>query len=151
TWTQMGGVLTGAELVSGGYAGNSNFIPTNDSQWATKTYSYNTTSNNEKVKFKIEFTASDLSSNLFIDNINVSGVGTAGLENDFGFVHDLNIAPNPVVSGGDLKIEYTAQAEPVTFILRNLQGEELMTTVRNETNQLVTFNLEIGDQLPASY
>ena len=151
TWTQMGGVLTGAELVSGGYAGNSNYIPSNDSQWATKTYSYNTTSNNEKVKFKIEFTASDLSSNLFIDNINVSGTGTAGLENDFGFVHDLNIAPNPVVSGSDLKIEYTAQAEPVTFILRNLQGEELMTTVRNETNQLVTFNLEIGDQLPASY
>lgn len=151
SWTQMQSVLTGAELVSAGYAGNSNFAPTNDSQWATKSFSYNTTSSNEKVRFKIEFSASDLSSNLYIDNINIAGTGTAGLENDFGFTHDLNIAPNPVISGNNLKIEYTAQNEPVTFILRNLQGEVLMSTVRNETNQLVTFDLEIANQLPASY
>lgn len=155
TWIPVGGSETskvkGAVLVSGGYAGNSDFAPTNDSQWATKTLSYNATSADSKTRFKIQFTASDLSSNLFIDNINVAGTGSAGLENDFGFVHDLNIAPNPVISGQNLKVEYTAQDEAVTFVLRNLQGEELMTTVRNETNQLVSFDLEIGSQLPASY
>ncbi len=155
TWTPVGGSETskvkGAALVSGGLAGYSDFVPSNDSQWATKTLSYTANSSDSKTVFKIQFTASDLSSNLYIDNINIAGNGTSGLENDFGFVHDLSIAPNPVMSGNNLRIEYTAQSEPVTFILRNLQGEELMTTVRNETNQLVSFDLEIADRLPASY
>lgn len=155
TWTPVQGTtlskVEGADLLSAGFAGNNDFVPTNDSQWSTKTLTYTANSSDAKTKFRISFVASDLSSNLYIDNINVTGTGNAGIENDFGFVHDLNIAPNPVVSGENLKIEYTAQDEPVTFILRNLQGEELLTTVRNETNQLVSFDLEIGSQLPAAY
>lgn len=155
TWIPVQGStlskVQGAALLSAGFAGNNDFAPTNDTQWATKTLTYTANSTDSKTRFRISFVASDLSSNLYIDNINITGTGAAGIENDFGFAHDLVIAPNPVVSGENLKIEYTAQDEPVTFILRNLQGEELLTTVRNETNQLVSFDLEIGSQLPAAY
>lgn len=152
TWTNMGGsaVVTGAALLSGGFASNTDFAPTSDNQWATKTINLSAGALAAKTMFKFTFIASDKSSNLYIDNINIQGSGFAGL-NDFGVNNELVISPNPVVSGNNLKIEYTAANEPVTFTLRNLQGAEVMTTVRNETNQFVSFDLEIGTELPASY
>lgn len=154
TWNPLTGnqgKVAGAELVSsGGFAANSDFAPSNDGQWKTKNISFSTSSADAKTRFRITFRASSKSSNLFIDNINISGNGNAGLY-DFGQTHDLVIAPNPVNAGSNLNVTYTAQNEPVTFTLRNLQGQEVMSTVKNETNQVVSFNLEIDSKLPAAY
>jgi len=151
TWLALpSGVLSGANLVSGGFASSSDYAPVADNQWRTKTITLSSGALAAKVMFKFKFTASDKSSNLYIDNINIQGSGFAGL-NDFGINNDLVISPNPVVSGNNLKIQYTAANEPVTFTLRNLQGSEVMSTVKNETNQFVSFDLEIGNELPASY
>lgn len=152
TWQSLSaGGVTGAPLLSGGFAGGLDYAPSNDNQWATKTMTISSGFIAAKTLFKIEFNASNLSSNLYLDNFNISGNGTAGLDNDFDFVNELNISPNPVQSGSSLNIAYTAKDEPVTFILRNLQGEKILSTVRKETNQLVSFDLEIDANLASSY
>jgi len=151
TWTQIGGFgMTGTELVTSGLAFNGEFVPTSENQWATKILNIPSNALAAKTMFRLTFNASDKSNNLYIDNINIQGTGFAGF-NDFAATNALLISPNPVVSGNNLKIEYTALNEPVTFTLRNLQGAEVLNMVRNETNQFVSFDLEIGNQLPASY
>lgn len=144
-----GGIISGSTLASAGFAGNMDFAPASSGDWATYSQAFNAGMDDDKTRFKIEFLASDYSNNLYIDNIRVSG--TLGLAGDFETEHHLLIAPNPVVSGSDLNIQYMAGNEPVTFTLRNLQGEEILSVVRNEVNQPVSFGLEVTDHIAASY
>lgn len=155
TWnplTGSQGKIEGIDLASsGGYAGQNTFyVPSSNSQWQNKSINFNTSSIDAKTRFRISFNAGPKSNNLYIDNIKISGTGNAGIS-DFGQTHDLVIAPNPVNAGSSLNVAYTAQNEPVTFTLKNLQGQEVMSTVKNETNQMVSFNLEIDSKLPSAY
>lgn len=153
TWVPLGtqtqSTISGAALASAGFAGSSDFAPTSSSDWTTFSRPFNVNSSDDRTRFKIEFTTSDYSSNLFIDNIMVSG--SLGLVDDFTSEHELVIAPNPVVSGNDLTIQYVAGNEPVTFTLRNLQGEEISSVVRSEANQPVSFGFEISENIAAAY
>lgn len=155
TWnplTGSQGKIEGIDLASsGGYAGQNNYyVPSSNSQWQNKSINFSTSSNDAKTRFRISFNAGPKSNNLYIDNIKVSGTGNAGIS-DFGQTHDLVIAPNPVHAGSNLNVTYTAQNEPVTFTLRNLQGQDVMSTIKNETNQMVSFNLEIDSKLSSAY
>lgn len=153
TWTPLGNTtqstIKGAALASAGYAGGVNFAPTSANDWGHYSQAFNATSSDSRTRFKIEFTASDFSSNLYIDNINVNG--TLGLVDEFTANNDLVIAPNPIVAGNDLNIQYTAGNEPVTFTLRNLQGEIITSVVRNDVNQPVSFGMAISSNVAASY
>ncbi len=153
TWTPMGtttqSTISGAALASAGFAGSINFAPTAASEWKNYSRPFNTASSDNKTRFKIEFTASDYSNNLFIDNIMIGG--TLGLADDFTSEHELIISPNPVVSGNALNIQYVAGNEPITFTLRNLQGEAITSEVRNEVNQAVSFGFEISENIAAAY
>lgn len=153
TWIPLGGtvnsVLKGSALASAGFAGNIDFTPSSNAEWSTFSRPLATNSTDNLTRFKITFTASDYSNNLFIDNIRVTG--TLGLQDDFSSDHELMISPNPVVSGNDLNIQYVAGSEPVTFILRNLQGEEITSVVRTEVNQAVSFGFEISPNIAAAY
>lgn len=152
-WTPLGGtgnILQGGDLISGGFAAGTDYAPSNNQDWKTHSMNYPVNSSlDDKTRFKIEFTASDLSSNLYIDNIMVSG--TLGVESDFANEHNLTIAPNPVISGTDLNIEYDAKSEPVTFTLRSIQGDEIVSITKNEMNQHVSFSLNIDNNLAAAY
>lgn len=153
TWSPLGSdaqsTREGAALVSAGFAGNVDFAPTSNNDWKSFSRPFNSLSLDSRTRFKIEFTASDYSNNLFIDNIMVSG--TLGLQDEFSADHDLIIAPNPVVSGNDLNIQYVAGNEPVTFTLRNLQGEAIKSITRNEVNEAVSFGFEISENVAAAY
>lgn len=153
TWVALGtptqSTIEKSALATAGFAGNIDFNPTSASDWGHYSRTFNATASDSRTRFKIEFVASQYSNNLFIDNINVSG--TLSLENDFSTEHELVIAPNPVNVGNDLVIEYIAKDEPVTFTLRNLQGEEILSVVKNERNQPVSFGLPISSSISAAY
>lgn len=153
TWKPLGtsssSTISGSDLVSAGYAGNIDFEPSSDNEWLHFSKQLLTSDDKSRIRFKIEFKASDYSNNLFIDNINIAGV--LGLENDFTNKHNLVIAPNPVIIGNQLNISYVAENEPVTFVLKNLQGQQIMKFVRQEKNQAVNFAVDISDNIAASY
>ncbi len=147
TWT-LRKTMTGSELLSAGYASNSDFIPVNNNAWKTATINYTTSSTDVKTRFKFEFTATDLSSNLYIDDINVGG--TLGLTTNSADALEVVAFPNPSKVGQAITIQYHAQDEPVTFTLRDIQGKVLSQVVRNEMNQEVTFELDTNQQLSSA-
>lgn len=139
--------LTGANIVTAGYAGYSDFTPTTNGEWKTGSVSINSGAQYDKAIFKFEFTASDLSSNLYIDNINVNG--TLGLTSDEISNLNLNIFPNPS-NGKEINISYTANDKPVTFTLRDTQGKVISSEVIKETNTIVNRKLSHTNNLPSS-
>lgn len=137
--TSYGTSVSGEELVTAGYASNSDFAPTNNTQWREASFNYNTTNQDNKTRIKFEFTASDLSSNFYIDEINVSG--TLGLANNGIDELQLTVYPNP--SNGDaISVNYVAQDEPTEFILRDVQGKIISQQVISATNTVVSQQLE---------
>lgn len=146
TWTARK-TITGTELLTGGYVGYIDYKPLNNSQWKTATFSYLSSPLDVNTRFKFEFTASDFSNNLYIDDIFVNG--TLGLT-DLGQAIELNVFPNPTTAGEAIHINYVAQDDAVEFILRDLQGKEIKRVVRNEKNQAVSFTLTENEKLSSS-
>lgn len=145
--TTAGNAITGEDLVTAGYASNADFEPTSNLQWREGSFSYNPTNADKRTRFMFQFNASDLASNLFIDDINVSGVlnlQEAGLEG-----MDLQVYPNPS-AGEPINVSYMAQDEPVTFTLLDAQGKVIATQVINTTNGQVTTQLENTASLPTA-
>ncbi|OFZ55104.1 MAG: hypothetical protein A3D92_04135 [Bacteroidetes bacterium RIFCSPHIGHO2_02_FULL_44_7] len=132
------GAVTGAELVTGGYAGLTNYTPTSNQVWSTGTFT--TTSTSDHMRFKIVFEASDLSSNLYIDDINLSG--TLSLTSDEISLLDLNVFPNPSGNGQAINVSYTAHNEPVSFTLRDAQGKVIAVQTIETTNSMVGQELD---------
>lgn len=124
TWTNKL-TLTGTNLLTAGYVGNGDFTPSNDLQWKNGSFTFTPNSNYNKVKFRFEFTASDKSSNLFLDNINISG--TLGIE-DNGNLSTISVSPNPVSTGSDLSIEISSNEQGMKLILTDVNGSLISTT-----------------------
>ena len=139
--------ISGANIVTGGYAGYSDYTPTSNNDWKTGSVSINTSSVYDKVIFKFEFVASDVASNFYLDNINVNG--TLGLLSDEISALDLSVFPNPS-NGEAINVNYTAQDEAVTFILRDTQGKVLSSETLEQTNTVVNHSLNNSANLPAA-
>lgn len=139
------GEVSGSKLVTGGYAGYSDYTPTSNTEWKEGTF--NVTSTSEHMRFKLVFEASDLSSNFYVDNINVTG--TLGLVSDEMLLMDLNVYPNPAANGEGINVSYTALDEAVSFTLRDAQGKLISTQVINQTNSMIETTLEGTQHLGA--
>ena len=143
----IGTTMTGGDIVTAGYASNSDFSPTNNNMWSEAWFTYVPTSADNKTRIKFEFTASDVSSNLYIDDINVSG--TLAVQDQEIIDLQLVVFPNPT-NGEALNVNFTAQDEPTEFILRDTQGKIIAQQVINETNTQVSQQLENTQNLPAA-
>ena len=143
----VGSTISGDDIVTAGYASNADFNPSSNLQWREGSFTYSPNNSDSRTRFMFEFRASDLASNLFIDNISVQGVlnlQEAGLEG-----MDLQVFPNPT-SGEPINVSYVALDTPTTFTLRDAQGKIIATQVINTTNGQVTSQLENTANLPAA-
>lgn len=125
TWTQRKTVNFGSNpsLVTAGYVGFNNFIPTNDDQWKTTSFTYTPNSTDAQTRFKFEFTASSTSNNLFIDNFNISG--TLGLEDNVTSL--IEVSPNPVQTGSSVNVTIPSTDENLTIELVDINGSLIST------------------------
>jgi PKD repeat protein len=140
TWIQKTS-YTGAALVTVGYVGNSDFVPDNDLDWKTVSFTHTPTAADNKTKFKFEFIASDLSSNFYFDNFNVSG--TLGIE-DNGMLSSISIAPNPVATGSDLSVEVPNTEIGMKLIVMDLKGAIISTTEVPAASGVQTVNIPMN-------
>ncbi|MCO4813394.1 MAG: T9SS type A sorting domain-containing protein, partial [Flavobacteriales bacterium] len=147
TWS-LRKTIPATQIVTAGFAGNIDFVPTNDNQYKEVNFNYIPTSADSKTLFKFVFEASDISSNLFIDNINVTG--TLSLTSDVISVMDLNVFPNPTSNGKAINISYQGQDEAVTFTLRNAQGKEISSETIEATSTSVERTLNGTENLSAA-
>lgn len=138
TWIPRKTIQTG-DLITGGYAGGADYSPNSNGDYATASFNYTSTAQDSKTRFKFVFTASDFSSNLYIDDINVSG--TLSLSSEEIAELNLNVFPNPANNGQDIMVNYVAQDQAVSFTLRDAQGKTISTEVVESTYTTVEHKL----------
>lgn len=146
TWTPRK-TLTGAELLTAGSAGGMDFKPTSNTQWKTCTVPVSITALDTRTRFKFEFKASDVSNNVYIDNIRVTGV--LGIEENPLNVMDLTVYPNPSTASEGITVDYIANENPVQFQLMDVQGKVLTTETDATTNGAVSHQLQLSSPLAA--
>lgn len=132
TWTPRQ-TLNAGELVTAGSFGYSNFIPSNENQWRTASFVYNANSSDNKTRFKFEFTASDVSNNLYIDDIRINGI--LGVSNA-DFMSNLNLFPNPLKIGENLKVELNGNQSVEYIQLFDLTGRSVAKIAVEASNSI---------------
>lgn len=138
-----------ADLLTGGNSIGVDFKPT-ASQWKTVTIPLSGLGlNKSNARFKIELVASDVSNNMYIDNIRVTGV--LSTDNNPITAMEINVYPNPASSGEGINIDYVANNEPVQFQLLDIQGKVLATETNNTTNSSVTHKMTFNNSLASGY
>jgi PKD repeat protein len=146
SWTTRK-TIQGAQLTTGGYAGNADYAPMNNDMWEYASFTYPTNSQDNLTRFMFEFEASDKASNLYIDNINISGI--LSLESTEIKDLELTVFPNPT-KGEAINVRYTAQNEAVEFILRDMTGKIISSENVSTTNATVTHQIEGSTNLPSA-
>lgn len=140
TWT-LRKTLTGANLLTAGYVGNTDFVPSSN-QWATETFNYAADAADSKTRFRFEFKASDLSNNLYIDNFNVQG--TLAITEGGNSPAGLQLSPNPVAAGSVLSISAGAQEQAVSLQLTDVNGAIISTFLIEAGNGAQTIGLPMN-------
>jgi PKD repeat protein len=140
TWQpRMDATLNGTDLLTVGYVGDHAFVPANNNEWRTQTFTYNTTAQDTKTRFRFEFKASDFSNNLYIDNINITG--TLGIEEADGTSAVISLSPNPVQSGGAIDVLVENGTETLYLELLDVNGALVSTTTIGAVNGTQTVQL----------
>lgn len=140
--------ISGAELLTGGFAGGNEFTPKNSSQWKSISIPYTATNLDKNTRFKIEFTASDVSNNFYVDNVSVNGV--LGLFSNEINALELTVYPNPLTPQETINVSYIAGENPVELILRDVQGKILHSEKIETLHSEVNHTLQLGKMLSAS-
>jgi len=142
-----GATVTGTNLVTAGYASNSDFTPSNNGMWKQGSFTYSASSTDNKMRIRFEFEASDVASNLFIDEIQVNGV----LNNEDMIIKDMdiNIYPNPN-NGEEITVSYYAQNAATHFTLRDAQGKIVATETVENAEGLIQHQLSNTSNLGAA-
>lgn len=126
TWQiRSNATLSAEELITVGYVGSTDFTPTDDVQWKTQTFTYSTTAQDTKLRFRFEFIASDKSSNFYFDNFNISG--TLAIEEN-GESIGVSIAPNPVAAGSEVAVQVNGSSEDMELQVVDVNGALISIT-----------------------
>lgn len=126
TWAAPAKTLTGGTLANAGYSAGY-FTPSGPNQWTTVntpiSFAPGTQGN---VRFRLQYTASDVSNGIYIDDINISG--TVGVDETASNYFNLNVYPNPSENGGDLTVDYFSHGKKVVITIVDMLGREVYTT-----------------------
>ncbi len=138
--------LKKVDLLTGGNSSDINFEP-NSSQWKNVSVSIPAALQKANVLFRFAFTASDLSNNLYIDNVNINGTLMTSDE-EFSALQ-FNVYPNPSIAGEEIVVEYVANDKEVTLELLDLSGKLISTEVISSKNTNVTHKMNTTSNLTA--
>jgi PKD repeat protein len=143
TW-QIRKTIDNEEVVTAGYVGDADFAPTSNSQWRTASFNYSATGADTKTRFRFEFVASDHSSNLYIDNVNISG--TLGISDNDDAVTGITLSPNPVATGSAITVEISDASKDMQLQVVDVNGQVISTTqvVASNGTQTVTIPMNVA-------
>ena len=158
TWTQRAS-FHDSTLINNGYQ-SGYFIPNSSSVWSLKTVVIPAAAATSNVRFKFEYTSGPASNNIYIDNINITGV--VGINENLSSASTLSIFPNPTSESStiayhlekkaDTKLTVTDVLGKTVFTQTNgAQSEGDYTVVISRQNQnlrngIYFIRLTVGDQ-----
>lgn len=160
TWQQRGSI-SGTTLITAGYSTNFAFAPNVQSLWGYKSVNLGAVAN-QNVRFKFQFTSAGRANNLFLDDINITGV--VGIESPAATATaSVGIAPNPSSGTAQVNLHSMTATDAQVQVL-DMQGRKVMDIfnghiVAGETtfnvdgtsaglsNGIYFIEAKIGDQL----
>jgi hypothetical protein len=143
TWV-LKSSISGLDLISSNIPSNSEFIPSGTQEWKSFSFPYYSNPTDTRTRFKFEFTSSDFSNNLYMDNFQLSGILHA-TENQLPSMN-INIFPNPMKAENEIIITYESNEKPILITVLDLQGK----IIYEETNESKKANVEHKLKLPTS-
>jgi PKD repeat protein len=147
TWGSPLSTIDGGDLLTAGFAGNVDYAPSSNLLWKEFSKTFTSSSSDNKVRFKIEFESSDVSNNLYIDDIFIDGI--LGLPSEIADL-DLNIYPNPLNTNQEINVSFRAGKNPIELTLRNTQGQVVYNKTIETTNAEVNHTLNLDSKLSSS-
>lgn len=141
----------GSVLCNAGYWGTS-YVPSSASQWITQSINLPPFLMQQNVRFKFQFTGGEgLGNNIYIDDINITGVTGMADQEDAGAY--MSIFPNP--SNGTFIVQYYNQtAASVTIRMYDVTGRTLRILEQEEKpagEHQVTLSKEQLSLIPGVY
>lgn len=130
--------ISDTALVTAFATQSSNFAPIQN-QWKHASFNYITTGTSTKTRFKFEFTASNQSNNLYIDNFIIDGV--LGISDDE--LSGVAIFPNPSRKGGMIGIS-GLKASKADLSITDLQGKMVYQKEFSESEVQLNADLKSG-------
>lgn len=129
-WTPLK-IINGLDLVNAG-AYTSAYFPTQNSNWETVTVNLTHPSiYGNNIRFKFEYKSGDYSNNLFLDDINITGVvGIDELTNN----NSVNFYPNPVTDNAKL-IYSISKNQNISISVVDLLGKEVLHVFNGNQSQ----------------
>lgn len=132
-------------LITAGNFNGIDFKPSVLNQWKSISIPLTIGKTDTKTRFKLEFTASSTSNNLYIDNLNINGV--LGINESPLTAMDISIYPNPSNGNQKITVSYTANNEPVTISLLDLDGKLISSNTNSTTNGMVQHSIDLNQSL----
>lgn len=138
TWTQAYS-KSGSQLNTTGTLVSTAFLNPQPSQWVTETINLSSYTGNQEVAVKFEFTpfASAPGNNIFIDDINMSGI--VGIKDNAKVYNDAKVYPNPTEGILNVELEMLNDKN-IQIQLLNALGQVLIN--ETPTSQHSTFNIQ---------
>lgn len=134
------------DLTTGGNSSGVNFVPTKE-QWESVSVVIPAALKKDNVMFRFAFTASDLSNNLYIDNVNING-SLMTQEQEFVALN-FNVYPNPSTTDAGVFVEFSANDKDVTIELTDLSGKVLSSETITDKNTAVNHKINTSSNLNA--
>ncbi len=131
--------LANAGVASGSYSP----LNSSASYWKTESINLGASVVQPNVRFKFEFTASDKSNNLYIDDINVNGV--VGLNEMPTVPFSFDVYPNPVNSGQNIIVEFTNETGVMNIELYNSIGAVVYSKSIKSSGNTVKFEIPVSE------
>ena len=137
-FTKIGTALPTAPNTTGAFVPNAN-------QWVTETINLSSTtfSGRPSILIRFEF-ANDLGNNLYIDDINITGV--TGVADPAGIRYGFEVYPNPARERVSIRLE-TGQASDIVCTISDLTGRQIQR--RLFQNRVGEIREEITADVPA--
>lgn len=124
----------GPTLVNGGYL-LSNFAPSAGFYWRKLSFTMSQNVKNPNVVFKIQYKSSELSNNLYVDDINIAGADVSlGIEDAKLDNGALKVYPNPSNGAATIAIS-TTKAEDGTLEVFDVSGKLISTIYEGLINE----------------
>lgn len=117
------------------------FTPSGTSQWRNESVNLNTYIGQSGVLVRFKAT-SDYGNNLYIDNVNITGLNTTTGINTVETANSIKVYPNPLSNAADVEF-ILASATEVRVIIHNILGEAVFSNAMGEMNSGIhTFKLD---------
>ncbi|MES2287215.1 MAG: T9SS type A sorting domain-containing protein [Bacteroidota bacterium] len=108
------------------------FTPSSSAEWRHESVSLNTYAGQSGVLLRFKGT-SDYGNNLYLDNVNVTGLNTTTNISSNEIGNSIKVYPNPMMNNADIEFQI-ATAASVTIAMYNMLGETVFSNALGEMN-----------------